>query len=396
MTHFSDTEFRDMRRHHWPLSLIVLAKGAIAVQDCDLNGQAVNPANGYTTEGKTGLMRCRDRDNGQVVREEELKAGKFVGLVRHYKGGWVEKEYSVNEKGNRDGRAREFYAEGKVAREEIYRNGSVVGTSRSWYPNGALKRISVRGDDEREKAYAEFNDRGQLRDLRCADRPVMGKDVDDAALCGHGAREPVTRELYSDKGSVRGRVSHLAGQRVGSELLWDNGKPQEQQEIGKGTWVERSFSREGVKRRETRWIAVDNGRVKQSEQEFHESGSLVRERRWEAGELASEKTWFLNGQLKTDDRYARREGRGVCDATEFYDNGKQRRWGTYLVRNGYLNGPIGSHRGFDIEGRLRSESEYDGNGRLTRERELDETGRVVRDDAMFEDGSRKAFAAPAR
>lgn len=32
------------------------------------------------------------------------------------------------------------------------------------------------------------------------------------------------------------------------------------------------------------------------------------------------------------------------------------------------------------------------NGRLTRERELDEAGRVTRDDAVFEDGSRKAFS----
>ncbi len=379
-----------------PLAVLLFAQSALAVQDCDLNGESVNPANGHTTQGKTGLMRCRDRDSGQVVREEELRAGQFVGLVRYYKDGWLEKEYSVNEKHNRDGRAREFYPDGRVAGEETYRNGSAVGTSRSWYPNGALKRISVRGDDDREQASAEFNDRGQLKNLRCADRPLMGKDTDDAAFCGHGVREPVTRELYSDKGVVRRRVSHLAGQRVASESLWDNGKPQEQQEIGKGTWVERSFSREGVKRRETRWIALDNGRVKQSEQEFHESGSLVRERRWEAGELASEKTWFLNGQLKTDDRYAKRDGRSVCDASEFHDNGKPRRQGTYLVRNGYLNGAIGSHRGFDNDGRLRSESEYDANSRLTRERELDETGRVVRDDAVFEDGSRKAFAAPAR
>ena len=385
-----------MSRLPLPLCLLALAPGALAVQDCELNGQSVNPANGYTTEGKTGIMRCRDRDSGQVVREEELRAGKFVGVVRYYRDGWLEKEFSINDKGNREGLAREFFPGGKPAHEETYRNGDTVGVSRSWHANGALKRVTARDDDGREAAFAEFNDHGQLKELRCAERPLMGKDVDDAKLCGHGVREPVMRELYSDGGAVRARVSHLAGRRVRYESLWDNGKPEQQQEIDQDCSVERSFSREGVKRRETRWLAAGNGRVKQSEQEFHESGSLVRERRWLAGELIGEKTWYLNGQAKTEDRYSKQDGRSVCESAEFHDNGKPSRQGSYLVRNGYRERPVGTHRGYDSEGRLRGESEYDANGRLTRERELDENGRVVRDDAVFEDGSRKAYAAPAR
>lgn len=47
------------------------AVGAHAVQDCEMNGQHVNPSNGSTTAGKTGIMKCRDRDSGKLVREEE-------------------------------------------------------------------------------------------------------------------------------------------------------------------------------------------------------------------------------------------------------------------------------------------------------------------------------------
>ena len=72
----------------------------IAVQDCELNGTSVNPANGSTTEGKTGIMRCKDRDSGLLVREQELRVGAFVGLVRHFKDGVLSKEFSVNAKGN--------------------------------------------------------------------------------------------------------------------------------------------------------------------------------------------------------------------------------------------------------------------------------------------------------
>jgi len=375
--------------------LLALAQAAVAVQDCELNGQSVNPANGYTTQGKTGLMRCRDRDSGQVVREEELRGGEFVGLIRYYRDGRLEKEYNRNEQGNREGRAREFYADGRVARDETYRNGNLVGTGRSWHANGALKRIGVRGDDGRELAFAEFNERGQLKDFLCGERPLLGKDADDTAFCGHGSRQPVTRDLYSDKGILRGRVTHVLGERVASEQLWDNGKPQEQQEVGKGVWVDRSFSREGVKLRETRWVAIDGGRAKQLEQEYHDGGSLVRERRWAGEELASEKTFFLNGQLKTDLRYSKRDGRSICEVSEFHDNGKPLRQGLFLARRDSLDKPIGSQKTFDSAGRLRTEREYDASGRLTRERELDEAGRVIRDDAVFEDGSRKAFVVPS-
>ena len=77
-----------------------------AVQVCEIGGQSVNPSNGSTTQGKTGLMRCREADGGPVVREQELKNGVFMGIVRYFKEGVLEREYSVNEKGNREGVAR--------------------------------------------------------------------------------------------------------------------------------------------------------------------------------------------------------------------------------------------------------------------------------------------------
>ena len=54
----------------------------LAVESCELNGEHVNPNNGNTTAGKTGLMRCRDGEGGAVLREQELKGGVFMGVVR--------------------------------------------------------------------------------------------------------------------------------------------------------------------------------------------------------------------------------------------------------------------------------------------------------------------------
>ena len=385
-----------MRSACLPVPLLLFSLAAFAVQDCELNGAHVNPANGNTTEGKTGIMRCKDRDSGQLVREEELRGGRFVGLVRYYKDGRLEREYSVNERHNQDGRSREFYADGRVAREAVYRDGRVVGASRSWYANGLLKRVAVVDDDGRERALAEFTERGQLRELRCGERPVLKPDFDDAAACGHSAGVPAERDLFTDKGIRRGRVTHQAGRQVMAASYWDNGQLREQRDTGADAVVERSWSANGVLRSEVRWRLAGQERERELEREYHDGGSLVRERRWQGGELAAERTWYLNGQPKTVWRFASAEGRRSCQVSEFHDNGKPMREGTFLARNGRPDRPIGAHRQFEADGQLRFEREYDDGGRLTREREYGAQGRLVRDDAVFEDGSRRAYATPAR
>lgn len=385
-----------------PAILCLISNIALAVQDCELNGASVNPANGYTTEGKSGIMRCRDRDSGQLQREQELRQGKFVGVVRYFKDGRLEKEFSVNEQGNREGRSREYStATGKVIRDETLRNGSTIGLGRSYYAEGPLKRISVRDEGGKELAVAEFTERGQLRDLRCGEKPVLGKEVDEAALCGFGQRgKPALAILYNDRGDPRGRLTHLDGVRIGSESYWDNGKLRSQEETGAdGGQIERSFGQDGVKRREIRWIKAERGRAKDYEQEFHDSGALTVERRWHGGELSVEKSFYLNGQPRSEMRYFKRDGSGSFELKEFHDNGKLAFEGRYVQEDRYRQLAVGDHRGYDAEGRQKWERSYDGKGRLTREKEFNDKGQMTRDDAVFEDGSRKAYltgTGPAR
>ena len=52
-----------------------------AVYDCDIDGEHVNPANGSTTAGKTGIMKCVDRDTRKLVREQEYRDGRAVGFL---------------------------------------------------------------------------------------------------------------------------------------------------------------------------------------------------------------------------------------------------------------------------------------------------------------------------
>ena len=379
------------------------AAPALAVESCDLNGQHVYPSNGNTTAGKTGLMRCRDGEGGPVVREQELQAGVFMGAVRYFKDGQLEKDYRVNERGNRDGVARE-YARGEggakpvLVREETYRDGRTVGLVRSWYPNGRLRRVSFHGDDDREQASAEFTADGKLAELRCAARAVLGADADDAQWCGHvgGASNVV---LYSGKGVAKARVSYERGERRRSERLAANGTVREQEETSSTGGVLRVFYADGTKRREAQWVTTTGeraGRVQTLEQEFHESGKLVHERRWRVGERGGEPTleqyWYLNGQPKNRLEFATVDGRSKRLEMTFHDNGTKSFEGAWSIaspRSGEV--ATGVHRSWDEAGKLRGERFHDERGRVMRERDLDGNGAVVRDDEVFEDGSRKAY-----
>jgi antitoxin component YwqK of YwqJK toxin-antitoxin module len=393
-----------MRRHLAALLLLAtLPLATQAVQVCDIDGQHVNPSHGGTTAGKTGLMRCREGEGGPVVREQELRNGVFMGIVRYYKGGVLQREHSVNERGNRDGLAREFAGTAgptnQILREETVRNSTTVGLARSWFANGQLRRASFHGEDGREQAVAEFTPQGQLAELRCATAPQLAPAADDAAWCGHTGNA-ATVPTYAANGTLRGRVTHERGELRRRETFWDSGTPREQEEIGRDGGVERSFSAEGVKRREVQWVSPTGAgrarRVTVLDQEFHESGTLVRERRWLPDErgasLQSEKRWYLNGQPREAIEMSAAQGQPLRRETQFHDNGKPASEGTWRLLGRYDRQAIGVHRHFDDQGRPRLERHHDDKGRVVRERELDDTGRISRDDELFEDGSRKSTA----
>ncbi|MBN9410454.1 MAG: hypothetical protein J0H69_15000 [Burkholderiales bacterium] len=374
-------------------TLIPLA--AHAVQDCELNGEAVNPANGNTTAGKTGLMRCKDRDSGQMRREQELKNGKFMGLVRHYQDGRLFKEHSVNEQGNMDGRAREFAANGQVVYDTTYENGRRTGLLRAWYDSGKPRRAAF-NENDREIASVEWSERGQVHSLRCGDRPVLSPAADDRALCGFAAPSQV--EMFSDSGVLQTRSTWVQGKRTRYETFFRNGQPQTQQEVSASGRVERRFADDGTKRREIRWEssgAADARAYKVLEQDYSERGTLVREQRWAVadGSAVSDVSFYLNGQPKAKTEFSKEGEQQVRRESGFYDSGKLASEGRFVETGRFrTTQPVGSHRRYDESGRVAAESVYDDRGRLTREKVWDEAGQLVRDDEVFEDGSRKSFA----
>ena len=392
--------------------LMVLSSSAYATLTCELNGVSVNPNNGAETAGKSGLMRCKDADSGAPQREQELQNGRFMGVVRYFTAGQVTKEQRVNERGNQDGPAREWVVDKSsgrrtLVREGDYRNGDSVGTSRTWNPAGQLIRLTSYDDTtHREQAVVEFTADGRLADLRCAARPVFGSDFDDRAACGHaGAASTVL--LYDNGGRPRTRLVVERGERRRTENLWDNGAVRDLRELTTTGLLERRFAADGTKRHEAVWVDLPAAnanarkeRVQTLDQDFHESGQLVSERRWRiAGRdaaLESESSWYLQWPAERADR--------LCRSRRPAPASRDRASTTTAARLSTAPGrpmpavstatasdrPTGVHKTWDPQGTLRGEELYDERGRLTREREFDAQGTLVRDDEVFEDGSRKS------
>ena len=372
------------------------AAAAHAQQDCELDGRSVNPSNGAATAGKTGLLRCKDRETGELQREQQVQNGVLMGLVRIYEKGKLAKEHSINAKGNIQGRAREFSPTGKVLREATYDDGQERGLVRSFYPDGKLRRAAFYPDtgNGSERASVEFTERGQLSALRCADAPALAPVVDDAKLCGFAGVGPSQVDLFDTRGNLRSRLSYVSGKRVRSQSFYDNGKTAVLDETVGNRRTEQNYSSEGVKRRETVYLLAERTSVRIREQAFSEKGTLVRDQRWNsAGEPIGDDSYYLNGQPTSKSTYSGSTGEGrSVEITEFYDSGERAAQGRYQVVSRGRQIPVGTHQRFSEKGTLLAESTFDAKGRITRERTWDENGELQRDDEVFEDGSRKAFS----
>jgi antitoxin component YwqK of YwqJK toxin-antitoxin module len=229
--------------------------------------------------------------------------------------------------------------------------------------------------------------------LRCGDKPLLAAPADDARWCGFsGGASKV--ELFSSKGVLNGSSSYLAGKRIRHETLGENGKPDYLDEVSGSTRIERHFNNSGVKRREIQWkldAETPRNSLKEREQEFADSGTLTRDRKWSEGKLVSDQSYYLNGQPRSKTEFGG-EGDGAwLQATDFFDNGTVARTGRYSNSSRYRQLPLGTHQRFNEAGKLVAESSYDDRGRITREKTWDNEGKLLSDDAVFEDGSRKAY-----
>ena len=202
---------------HAVATCLLLAALPAAARHCEIDGEQVNPDNGATTAGRTGVLVCR-QDDGSPMYEHELRDGKHVGMEKSWGYDGSRTERIVNANGNSEGLVREFWPNGTKKAEGEYRDGDAVGVQRRWHANGRLASVSfVPEAGQRASARVEYDDAGALKDFSCAPESVLDED---AKLCGYGV--PVTVELHS-RGRVAGRRTMRGGALVRDESLDDAG-----------------------------------------------------------------------------------------------------------------------------------------------------------------------------
>lgn len=373
-----------MSKTLFALSLAVLwCANAHAVQRCELNGESVNPNNGHTTAGKSGVMRCTD-DSGSVrQREQTLREGRFVGPVVMVLADGERREYSVNDKGNRHGLARTFDAKGTLRKEENLDNGSNVGVQRNFAEAGYLQELHF-ADERRTVLTIGYLADGTLNELRCAPASVVPQDRE---VCGHAGRASEVT-LYREPGKPSGSVSYLAGKAQRQTALDREGRLARSEERKDGRLIRRTFyASTGKPRTETDFVENEASSRAGREgvaREWHESGQLTQETTWADGYEQRVQQWYLNGQPKQRVQI-RREGRDQERTTErFWDNGKLA--SVQVERN---NRSMGWQKYFDEDGVLRREDEHGGErGVLQRRKSYNAQGVLEREERFLEDGSR--------
>ncbi|WP_332741228.1 toxin-antitoxin system YwqK family antitoxin [Hydrogenophaga sp.] len=366
------------------LSLVACAlccAHAWAIPRCELNGESVSPYNGNTTAGKSGLMRCVN-DDGQVRRlEQTLREGRIVGPVVMVLADGERREYSVNERGNRDGLARTFDGKGTLRKEENLEDGSAVGVQKSFAEAGHLQALHFAAGRRTVLTIAWLAD-GSLTELRCAAVTLVPQDRE---VCGHAGRaSDVT--LYREAGQPAGTVSYLKGQLQRLTVLDREGRLVRTEELREGRRIKRVFYPSGKPRSEADFIERDPNSREGREgvaREWAESGQLTQETSWADGHEQRIHQWYLNGKQKLRQQI-RRDGRNQERTTEsFWDNGLPA--AVNNERNGHLQG---WQKYFTEAGVLAREDEHGERGVLLRRKHYGAQGVFEREERFLEDGSR--------
>lgn len=334
-----------------PLLILLLIAPAQA-RRCVLDDAEVNPDNGATTAGKTGVLRCY-RDDGALWYEKQLQDGEHLGLERFHDQDGSVREREVNAQGNTQGRSRQWYPGGQLKQEGEFRNARAVGTHRSFHRDGKPAAVSVYPTAGEPAAFrVEWDERGGLRQLHCAASSVIDLDK---PLCGHG--RPVTVALVDQ----RGRPVETRQMQSGSVKRIERIDP----DSGRRSLTE--FSAEG-----------------RTERQFHPDGRLAQERVVEDGFVVRDATWFMNGapQSVTTREARQRDAREVVE--------RYRDSGVLAERETRIGRRLLQRELFDDVGRPSETWDHDAEGVAVRHRRYRADGVLLVDDALYPDGSRKA------
>lgn len=387
------------------LMISLAASQASAALQCELGGRPVNTSNGADLIGLTGLLRCIESDTGKMRREQEMRGGKFIGLDRFYdREGRLQRERMINEKGNGEGRMREFWPSGQVRREANEINSSTQGASRIFYENGQLERASFTADN-RQQASLSFNKDGGLTDISCHSTSVL---PEDRMPCGfEGKVRTVT--VNATRNGVQPSVAHIfeQGKLLAVTTYREDGNIWAELQTQNGARWHRVFDARGAKNgknvlREERLFELDtentrrvsdNTGVLQWSKLWGSNEQLIEHASYSRGRAIFTERWYLNGSLREKITTTGEGAQARTQIESFRDVGGISSRETLTANNNFAQ-RVGPQQNFHDSGKLANEDTYSmpderGRTKLIARKQWDENGKLTADDEILEDGSRK-------
>ena len=333
-----------------PFLLLLLPLCAQAHR-CVINGEEVNPDNGSTTAGKTGILTCW-HDDGKKMYEQELRNGEHLGLDRTYGFDGSMSERQVNANGNSEGPAKEFYPDGQLKSEGSYSNGAAVGLHKSYAKKGQLAALRFYPKAGAHHAVSiEYDEAGHVHALTC---PKQSLIPEDRALCG-----------------FEGKNAEVA--------LYQNGRVVEKQTLRDGNLLRVEGFDEAGRVNESSEVTA-KGRTTRR---YYDSGKPSEESIVEGDYVVQKSAWYMNGALKSKlvTEPKERDARSVEE--RYGDSGilslREERRGERLVHT----------EQFDDKGARKEEFLYDDDGRAKLHRKFGPDGNLLLEEELYPDGSRK-------
>jgi antitoxin component YwqK of YwqJK toxin-antitoxin module len=366
----------------------------IGGQICQFAGKVIEDPDRVEFEKKSGVVICKDEDNGVVRTERRYVKGRLTFQKLSYENGKMESEIEYyangevkyekrgepdgsydwmvnNENGSQHGVRRRYFANGKVASESTYDDGDITGKSSDYYESGKIKVLRLYQHGGAPVVEIGYRENGEVFDLKCAAKSMI---PEDAAPCGFGGKPGVVKRQVSGGGEIV--YTYVNGKQVASETAGtQHGGSSDSTKDGvrtlRDTYPNGKTQRELVRNANT---------GEASEKRYAENGQILLDQKGRIdGSMLEETQWYMNGQFKRKARFEANQSKVV---EEFDDKGRLIESGAYDQRDR----PLGTHRLYDSGGKLAAEVIYE-KFRVTRRKEYDATGKVVADDEILEDGS---------
>ena len=391
-----------------------LASAAWAVPRCEVSGKSVSPYNGSTTEGLTGMMRCKEETTGLPTSDQELRNGVFMGLSRFYDAkGNIQRERMINERGNTDGFEREFWPDGKLRSESSQNNGSTRGASRRFFETGKIDRASFTLDNQVLASLAWDRD-GNLISASCAQASVLPEDSKpcgfegkvQTALFQNGKR----RELRTiEQGKILAATIYRAAsvqfaaadaEVVIGEMAFQNGQRwhrfynAEGAANGKNVLREERLYEPGRNSQGSDYAVTSSSGRLQWSKAWGANGQLVEHIRYTNGQPNVAERWYLNGAMKEKVTVTLDGGGSKSVRESFDDDGKMTERQSTIAFGANRDQLTGLQQSFHANGKVAVEDTYSkpddqGRTRLVARKQWDQNGKLQSDDQILEDGSRR-------